>query len=242
MFSGPVSAMTAMIDAITERTERARMMDARPFARLCRQVYLEERKPLLESEILGEYDIEDYAEYMALRKVEPSFHQEIAKNIKEVEQYWSLLFAGFDKQRRAHIFTITECGKIRFYDRVGYAAIGSGEWQATLALSAYSFRKNLDFSKAVFGIAAAKFAAEGAEGVGQETILTVLEPRTKRAPVFSEIRVENLREMWAELPRFPGNEAIDEIWKELNMFQQAGWLTKNRAPKPSISEKLAVKT
>jgi len=152
-----------------------------------------------------------------------------------------LLFAGFDKERRAHIFTITECGKINFYDRIGYAAIGSGSWRALVALSNYSFRRNLDLSKAIFGIAAAKFAAEAADGVGEETILTVLEPRRRTSPVFMDHRVENLKEIWQEIPRFPGNEAVEEIWKELTNFQEYGWLCKNKPLKPSIQEKVALK-
>ena len=142
MFSGSVSAMTAMVDAIMERTKRLRPTGLRPFARLCRQVYLSERKPLLESDVLGDYDIYNYAEYTALRKSDPTFHQEVTKKIREAEQDWNLLFAGFDKNKRAHIFTITECGRIDFSpDRIGFAAIGSGAPRAQVSLSAYPFKK-----------------------------------------------------------------------------------------------------
>src|SRR5215469_10740507 len=68
MFSGPISSMTALIDAIKEKTERLRATEYRPFARLCREVYMAERKPLIESEVLADYDIDTYAEYVALRK------------------------------------------------------------------------------------------------------------------------------------------------------------------------------
>jgi hypothetical protein len=83
MFSGPVSPMTSMIDAITEKVEKLRPMNFRAFARLCRDVYCIERKPLIESEILGDYDIENYAEYFGMRKTEPEYHARLADRIRE---------------------------------------------------------------------------------------------------------------------------------------------------------------
>jgi 20S proteasome alpha/beta subunit len=224
MFSGPVSPMTAMIDAMEKRTKKLRPIDYRAFARLCRIVYREERKPLIESEVLGDYDLDSCAEYMALRKSDPTFYQSVTSKIRETKEQWSLLFAGFDKEKQAHIFTITESGKIDFHDRFGYAAIGSGALRALLALSSYPFKRGLPLSEAIFGIAAAKFAAEGAEGVGEETILTVLEANTRTSGIFPNQTIPVLRKMWRDLPRFPGEDATEEIWNQLTIFQQLGWL------------------
>lgn len=239
MFSGPVSPMTAIVDAIKEKAEKTKMMDMRPFAYLCRSIYREERKRLIESEILGDYDVDTYSEYVSLRKTDAQFHSEITKRIRDVEQDWSLLFAGFDKVRRAHIFTIQESGKIGFCDAHGFAAIGSGAWRALLTLSSYPFKRELPLSHSIFGIASAKFASEVADGVGKETILTILEPRTTAAPVFTELGVTRLRKMWEELPRFP-KEATTNVWQELEEFQRLGWLGKNKPLKPSNYEKLQI--
>jgi hypothetical protein len=82
-----------------------------------------------------------------------------------------------------------------------------------VALSSYEFNRWLPFSEAVFGIAAAKFAAEtGAEGVGEETDLVLIEPGTKSHPVMSGVRMDKLRKLWKKLPRFP-KEAEAEVWK-----------------------------
>lgn len=229
MFSGPVSPMAAMIDAIRERTKNLKRMDFRSFARLCRQVYREERKPLIESEVLGDYDIENYAEYMSLRRAEPEFYAKLTEKIREAEQEWNLLFAGYDRKRWAHLFTISESGKITFCDKEGFAAIGSGAWRALLALSSYPFKSELPLSNAIFGIVAAKFAAEAADGVGKETILTILEAGQTSLPVFGS--VSSLRKLWEDLPRFPGDSASAEIWNELTTFQQLGWL---RNPKRKL--------
>jgi 20S proteasome alpha/beta subunit len=237
MFSGPVSPMTALVYAVTERMEKKKQTNVRTFARLCRAVYRQERKALIESEVLGEYDIESYDEYLAMRKTEPEFHAQLGAKIREEEGNWNLLFAGFCKEGRAHIFTIEEAGKIGFHDAEGYAAIGSGGWRALLSLSSYPFKRSLPLSEAIFGVAAAKFSAESANGVGEETNLTVLEPGRDTSPVFSDPSIKELRKMWIDLPRFPGNNASEVVWKQLKFFQDVGWLKKPDAPKPLASQK-----
>jgi hypothetical protein len=150
-----------------------------------------------------------------------------------------LLFAGFDKGRRAHIFSITECGRITFHDAVGYAAIGGGALRALLSVSALPFAKRLPLSLGIWGILAAKFAAESADGVGEETVLTILEPCTRSSPVFDEYQIKKLRTMWENLPRFPsGDEPAKRISGQLTMFQTFGFLGQNCRPTPSVSEKL----
>lgn len=240
MFSGSTSPMTALIEAITERGNKLRGMDFRAFARECRRIYMEERKLIIESEVLGDYDIDSYSEYEALRKSDPQFHAKLKEKVDDAEADWSLLFAGFDRKKKAHLFTVTGCGRISFCDKEGYAAIGSGAWRALLALSSYPLKRTLPFSEAIFGVIASKFYAEGAEGVGAETVLTVLEPKIKNSPAFWDYRVNSLRKLWAELPRFPGPQATEEIWQELTNFQHFGYL-KNRHLTPSVPEKLEMK-
>jgi hypothetical protein len=175
-----------------------------------------------------------------MRATDPPFHAKVTEKIREVEHEWNLLFAGFDRKRHPHLFTITEGGKICFCDVEGYAAIGSGAWRGLVALSSYPFTRSLPLSHAIFGIAAAKFAAESADGVGEETVLAVLEPRTQQSPAFNDITVRSLRHMWKALPRFPGQDATAAIWKELTNFQGLGWLSENKPLKPSVAEKLTL--
>lgn len=237
MFSGPNSPMTALVDAISERTAKARPRTYRDFARLCRTVYREERKPLIESDVLGKYDVDSYTDYMQLKKSDPAFYEELTKKIKQEEEEWNLLFAGFDKERRPHIFTIAESGEIGFSDIQGYAVIGSGALRALLSLSSYPFRKRLGLSEAVFAIAASKFAAEAADGVGEETVLTILEPKTPESPTFGDDVIRDLRIQWKNLPRFP-KDATKTIWEEIVSFQQYGFLSSNKSLKPSASERV----
>lgn len=236
MLSGQVSPMTAMVDAIIEKTKRVRAMDLRQFSRLCRSVYRNERKPLLENEVLANYDIETYTEYVSLSRstdpVDRDLYSKVKEKIEETESEWGLLFAGFDKHGQAHLFTI-EGGKVTYLDKVGFAAIGSGAWRARVALSSYRFVRPLPFSQAIFGILAAKFSAEAADGVGDDTILTVLEPEMVGSPVFWDHTIDALRRLWLGLPRFP-NEAEKTIWEALNDFQQSGYLSRGREPKSPL--------
>jgi hypothetical protein len=236
MFAGPLSPMVALTQSIAKRVEHERPMEFLPFARLCRDVYREERKPLIESDVLANYDVETYSEYLALRKSDLEFHAKITEEIKKVEEEWNLLFAGFDKRGKAHIFTVTENGKINFCDKEGYAAIGSGSLRALISLSDYPFSRRLGLSEAVFGVAAAKFAAESADGVGKETMMSILQANAKTSPVFSDHGIETLRKMWRNLPRRPV-EATRSIWQEITKFQQLGWL--NNPKRPSRPRKSA---
>jgi len=242
MFSGSVSPMTAMIDAITERTKGMRRTDFRQFSRICRAVYRDERKKLIENEVLGDYDIETYSEYMSLSKsantADRSLYESVKPKVREMENDWSLLFAGFDRHRRAHLFTITDSGRISYRDKIGFAAIGSGEWLAQVALSSYPFKRPLPLSHAIFGIASAKFAAEAAGQVGQETILTILEPNSLSSPVFWDHTIDALRKHYLQLTRFPSEGTSIVIWKELQGFQVSGFLGKVVPLKPTIAEKV----
>jgi hypothetical protein len=92
-------------------------------------------------------------------------------------------------------------------------------------------------SEAVFAIAASKFAAEAADGVGEETVLTILEPKTPESPTFGDDVIRDLRIQWKNLPRFP-KDATKTIWEEIVSFQQYGFLSSNKSLKPSASERV----
>jgi len=217
MCAGPTSPLVPLVEAIKEGMAKQKATGGvRRFARQCSTIYNAERPELIEREVLVDYGIDTYAEYLDTKKSEPQLYAAITEKIKEEEEKWSLLFAGFDSKKQPHIFVVSERGRIQYCDTEGFAAIGSGGWRSLVALSSYQFKRNLPFSQAVFGIAAAKFAAESeAEGVGKETILAILEPKTKASPVMSDRRMDSLKALWSNLPRFP-KEAEAEVWDGIN--------------------------
>lgn len=219
MFAGDVSPITPLVEAMKEELKKASTESVRKFARRCSEIYRQERPSLLENEVLADYEIYSYADYLSLKTADPVLYTTITAEIKQKEENWSLLFAGFDKKKNPHVFVVTERGKIQYCDVAGFAAIGSGHWRSLLALSSYPFKRNLPFSEAVFSIAAAKFAAESeAEGVGDETIIALLEPKQKNSPVMSEIAVIKLRRNWRSLPRFP-KDAAKTVWEEMERLR-----------------------
>jgi len=214
MFSGPVSPMVPLVEAIKEEMQyEQRPSSVREFARQSSYIYKSERKALIENEVLSDYDIENYAEYVALKKSEPELYAAVTEKIKDEEENWNLLFAGFDIKQKPHIFVIKERGRIQYCDTEGFAAIGSGGWRSLVALSSYPFRRNLAISKAIFAVATAKFAAESeAEGVGEDTVLAILEPKASISPVMPDQCVNKLREIWKGLPRVT-EEAESAVWE-----------------------------
>ncbi|MGA9475340.1 MAG: hypothetical protein WBV36_22940, partial [Terriglobales bacterium] len=170
MFAGPVSPVTALIDAIKTEVASARTTPYRAFARQCAKAYREERKRLIESEILEERDIHSYAEYEALKDTGSSaaLYEVIREKIKKEEEGWNLLFTGFDDIGKPHIFVITEYGKIQWCDLYAFAAIGSGAWLAHESLARFGYNRFMARSEAVYGLITAKFASEPADGVGRK--------------------------------------------------------------------------
>jgi hypothetical protein len=228
MFSGPVSPMVPLIEAIKAKFGRGKApTGVAIFARQCSEVYRAERRSIIENEVLTDYDIETYDEYLEQKKKEPELYTSLTERIKTEEESWSLLFTGFDSKMRPHIFVIKERGRIQYCDTEGFAAIGSGGWRSLVALSSYPFRRNLSLSQAVFGVAAAKFAAESqADGVGEDTVLAILEPKVDLSPVMSDQRVNNLRKLWKGLDRFP-KDAESEIWEGLTEMTYVPGINRN---------------
>lgn len=228
MFSGPVSPLVPLVESMrTKMNKHKTPSGVAVFARKCSEVYKKERRLLIENEVLCDYDIETYAEYLDQKKKEPELFAAITERIKDEEENWNLLFAGFDATARPHIFVIKERGRIQYCDTEGFAAIGSGGWRSLVALSSYPFRRGLPLSRAIFGIAAAKFAAESeAEGVGEDTVLTIIEPATNNAPIMLDHCIGKLRKLWKELPRFPKDAEV-EVWKGLTEMMYAPGIANN---------------
>ena len=183
---------------------------------MCARAYREERKKIIEDEVLPDYDVPTYAEYIALKANDPTLFDAIGTKISEAEEGWNLLFCGFDNKRAPHLFVISGNGKIQYCDTPGFAAIGSGGWAAHVALASYPYTIYLDREEAAYCLLAAKFAAESAQGVGRDTVLHVLTPGNPYSTFL--LNVDNIREQWKALPRIPDG-AASEIKTELNKFE-----------------------
>lgn|ERR1039458_276641 len=210
MFAGPLSPMVALIDAVRTAAANAENNSLRPFARLCSRAYREEREHIIETEVLAEHDLHSYAEYQNLKTSEKTTDRQlfdlIAGKIKRQEEEWNLLFMGFDAVDRPHLFVITEYGKIQYCDAEGFAVIGSGFWAAYNALARFGFNKALPRAHAAYGLLAAKFAAESADGVGENTAFMLLKASDRlgrTVPGLNENDIARIKNVWKNMPTFP---------------------------------------
>jgi 20S proteasome alpha/beta subunit len=86
-----------------------------------------------------------------------------------------LLIAGIDATG-AHIAIVANPGAIYFFDKLGYAAIGSGGQHALTSLHLGGHTANLSLDNTLFSVYTAKRASEVAPGVGHETNMAVISP------------------------------------------------------------------
>jgi hypothetical protein len=139
----------------------------------------------------------------------------LTEKIRKIEQKWNLLFFGFDKHDRPHIFVITEYGKIQWCDAEGVAAIGSGAWVFWTALAQYGYNRHAERGEAVWAMLSSKFAAEKAEGVGEQTVLLISKATDRLGYTVSGLLpkdINDARERWRSLARIP-----DGIARELEV-------------------------
>lgn len=219
LFAGDISTLTPLLDAVEEVAKDNKSEDLRHFARACAYAYREERENVIEDEVLPDYDLHTYKEYLALKQSDPTLFDAISTKIHDVEGGWNLLFCGFDTKRRPHIFVISNRGKIQYCDTEGFAAISSGGWAASVALVSYPFNKTLKESEAAYCMLAAKFAAESAEGVGTETTLRIIAPGDSWKSFLGDDVMESMKTKWRALPRIPIG-AIDELKTDLDKHRE----------------------
>ena len=218
MFAGPLSPMTALLDAVRTAVANSKATPFRQFGRECSRAYREERKRIIETEILAQYDIDSYAEYQQLKIKDRPFFDSITDRIRAEEEEWNLLFMGFDDYGRPHVFVITEYGKIQWCDAIGFAAIGTGAWTAQHSLARFGFHRFMPRAEATYGLLTAKFAAESADGVGETTgfmLLTAKDRIGKTVSGLSARDMGKIREAWKQMPRLPDKAVMDELERAL---------------------------
>lgn len=212
MFAGDNSSMVALLDAIKTDVANLAGNEMRSFGRACSRSYRAERERIIETEVLAEHDIHSYAEYVALKTSDRDFYEKLTQKIKSAEEKWNILVFGYDKYRKPHIFVITEYGKLQWCDAEGVAAIGSGSWIFWNALAQQGFNRFGPKGEAVWAILSSKFAAEKADGVGEETVLVVVEPTDRIGRSIRGLdpkEVKEMRERWRSLPKIPEGIAVE---------------------------------
>ena len=131
-----------------------------------------------------------------------SQYEEMHRDIKSIRLGCDFIGYGFDD--RAHLFRVTEPGKVIYEDEVGFAAIGSGWYSAISTLFFHSVNGLMEVGEVLYHVLEAKFMAESAPGVGADTHAQILEYDGNVVTIFEE-SVDEVRRLWGRsgAPRVP---------------------------------------
>ncbi len=179
--------------------------------KVCEEAYETELLKIYEMEILHPYGMtrDQFFEYGRARFTEAQF-TEIVQSIKDAHTGVTLMVAGFESDGVGRIFEISPLGVAK-EQPLKYHAIGAG---SVLALSALyplgEFYDSNQLNEIVYRACAAKFNAENAPSVGENTYLFVQEKGGMKISMLWEDDsdpIEKLRKIWktSGQPPIPGS-------------------------------------
>jgi hypothetical protein len=132
------------------------------------------------------------------------FQENYQTRLRDIEQYdlgVTFLVAGHWGVTSS-LFVVERRGHIRYLDKPGFWAIGSGDM---LALSAMALRRHnttRSIAETIYTVLEAKFAAELAAGVGRHTTVGVLAFNNLISIIKSDV-VDAIREIWVRQSSAP---------------------------------------
>jgi hypothetical protein len=129
-----------------------------------------------------------------------------------------IIVAGVD-DHGARLAVIGHPGTIAWFDKLGYAAIGSGGIHATMRLSLAGHTRNTALLQTLYGVYDSKRASEVAPGVGQETDVSIVyNDRTEPcSPEVLAALLETFNEAGGKIPA-----SLDRIRQALGGGKSAG--------------------
>lgn len=151
---------------------------------------------------------------------------DIFKKIQEAKLECTFLGFGFDPTRKARIFVLNDQGLIIETDPLSFAAIGSGAYGAESILFFNKYRFTASIPEAIYRACEAKFIAESATDVGEETVIVVM-GKNGKGPILFDEQIKQIRDLWESQgkPRKPigmeqkVNELLDEAWEQFEKLR-----------------------
>ena len=126
------------------------------------------------------------------KQLPPQVYMQIFQALQQFNLGMEMIFVGM-ADGRARIGFIFHPGILRWYDRLGFHAIGSGAIHAAMSLVGHSATSSLE--ETAFRVYAAKRRAEVAPGVGRETDMMVVSNDGVRE--FNSTAFEELDKVYA---------------------------------------------
>ena len=187
---------------------------------VCTEEFIAENKKLAEESLLSPYGL-SMAEFVKSRgDLGDSLYERLWGDIGRTKLECDLLVCGIDSGGTSHIFTVTNPtvdnpSFITDYDYPGFACVGTGLYLADSTLHAIGRRLSDSLEETIYKTTLAKFVAESASDVGEETYLYVFDPNGERIPtpivVADKLRTLYLAEGKPKVPQ----QALDMIVKEM---------------------------
>lgn len=146
-----------------------------------------------------------------LKQLGPLFPN-LVQQITQMNAGVELLVAGFTSQGDGRLAFVHNPGAVRWFDPLGFHAIGSGGMHAAMTMISVSHSISVAPERAVLNVYTAKRNAEVAPGVGRNTDLLVLNNRKKPKAVNSAV-LEELGRLY-DTSRQPSAVSYDKL-KEL---------------------------
>jgi hypothetical protein len=201
-----VSPAIPIINSVDEKANKHH--DLAEMVGFFRDSYQEQRLQQIEDEILSLHGMswEEFNKDGKTRLNERTFDQ-ISSEIAAYGLSLTFIVSGFDHKRTPHIFTVDNPGKIDYYDKLGFWAIGSGQHQAIASMFLTQCGRFDSLEETVTKVLGAKFAAESAVGVGKDTFVLIdhIDALNKSILLDPNV-VGEIRKQWESIERFPKSE------------------------------------
>lgn len=169
--------------------------------RICTGAFIAENKRLAEETILSPYGL-TLDEFISSReKLGESIFERTWGDIGRIKIECQLLVCGFDSAEQPHILIVEnpEGDRVGFTtncDFPGFASIGSGSYLADSTLYAIHQHSVRSVEETIYATTLAKFTAESASDVGEETYVRAILPDGGFDIDNSFSLVTDLRELW----------------------------------------------
>jgi len=209
-----ISQSLPVVEAATELL-RGRSGKAKIVRRGFKRAYAEYRREVMTDALLSSFDM-TLAEFnrKGRKQMNPEIHADISFQIKNFDLGCTFLVYGFDDDGEPHIFTVSNPGKERVYDKPGFWAIGAGKTAAISMLAALGQHPHRNsMHETIYNVLAAKYISEGASDVGEETWLFI-QKQGCSAIAHKPNMQEKVRVIWKEKGRPKTNEQAVEVIKE----------------------------
>jgi hypothetical protein len=202
------------------------------------KAYQSVRREQIEQELLSSYNL-TIEEFLGKSPdfPTPTKRQSLLDEIDHFDLGCEFLIAGFgDNRESPQIFQVKHPGRYVSRSLVGYWAIGSGSINAITYLARREQRVSRDFETSLYNAIAAKKLAEKADGVGEDTIVYVVQYGVKGVAWQEQEQVEEIVTMWRDEESLVRPANLESRVKQITQPPQQAMVVAASDAKQSISE------